>query len=130
MGPGPQDPGPRDSETWDPGFPQGLKVGPQDSPSKFKSGTPGPLLKFKKETRIMVFPHCFTYYIVYEKLRNFFKEIIFHEFSWCPYGSLNKVICFKLILPGFFRKNFITEDLLDIHEKPFEKATRKRKRLF
>ena len=36
----------------------------------------------------------------------------------CPYGPLNKVMCFKLISPGFFRKDFIKEDLLDIHEKP------------
>ena len=38
------------------------------------------------------------------------------------YGPLDKVICFKLISPGFFRKDFITEDLLDIHEKYFENA--------
>ena len=103
MGPGPRDPEP----------PQSLKMGPRTSP-RFKSGTPGPpcqslkvgpqgtLSKFQKETYIMVFPHCFTYYILYGKLRNFFQEIIFHEFSWCPYGPLNKVLCFKLISPGCF----------------------------
>ena len=48
-------------------------------PSKFSSGSPGHLSKFKKEIQIMVFPSCFTYYILHEKLRNFFKEIIFHE---------------------------------------------------
>ena len=32
---------------------------------------------------------------------------------------------FKLISPGFFRKDFITEDLLDIHEKPFKKDKKK-----
>ena len=42
-------------------------------PSKFKRGTPGLLSKFKKETHIMVFPHCFTRYILYEKLRNFLR---------------------------------------------------------
>ena len=36
----------------------------------------------------------------------------------------------KLISPGFCIKDFITEDLLDMHEKPFEKAKQKRKRLF
>ena len=77
----------------------------------------------------MVFPHCFTHYILYEKL-SFFKEIIFHKFSSYPYGPLKKVMCFKLISPGFFRKGFIAEDLLDIHEKPFEKAKQKWKRLF
>ena len=40
------------------------------------------------------------------------------------------VLCFELISPGLFRKDFITEDFLDIHEKPFEKAKQKRKRLF
>ena len=35
-----------------------------------------------------------------------------------------------LFSPGFFRRDFITEDLLDIHEIPFEKAKQKRKRLF
>ena len=45
----------------------------------------------------MVFPSCFTCYILYEKLRNFFSgnnfpRIIFHEFSSCLYGPLNKVI--------------------------------------
>ena len=78
----------------------------------------------------MVFLHCFTYYILYEKLRNFLKEIIFREFSSCPYGPLNKVMCFKLISPGFFGKDFILEDLLDIHEKTFENSKQKRKRLF
>ena len=38
-------------------------------------------------------------------------------------------MCFKLISPGFLRKDFITEDLLDIQEKLFEKAKHKRKRL-
>ena len=67
---------------------------------------------------MMVFPHYFTY-ILYEKLINFFQEIIFHEFS-CHYGPFKKVMCFKIISPGFFRKDFITEDLLYIQEKPFE----------
>ena len=70
----------------------------------------------------MVLPRCFTNYILYEKLRNFFQEIIFHEFSSCPYDPVNKVMRFQLILPGFFRKDLITEDLLDINEKPFEKT--------
>ena len=37
---------------------------------------------------------------------------------------------FKLISPGFFRKDFITEDLLDIHEKPFERTKQSRKGCF
>ena len=51
----------------------------------------------------MVFPHCFTHYILYEKLRNFFKETIFHEFSSCPYRPLNKVMRFNVfvVLPKF-----------------------------
>ena len=107
LGPGPQELGPWDSGTQDP--PQNLKVRPRE-PFFL---TP----KFKKETHIMVFLHYFTSYTLYEKLRNFFKEIIFHEFSLCPYCPLNKVMCFRLISPGFFRKDFIIEDLLDIHEK-------------
>ena len=79
----------------------------------------GLLPKFKKESQIMVFPHYFTYDILYEKLIIFFQEIISHEFS-CPYGPFKKVMCFKIISPGFFRKDFITEDLLYIKEKPFE----------
>ena len=76
-------------------------LGPLDpgpgTPSEFKGGTPGPPSKFKKETHIMVFPSCFTCYILYEKLINFFSgnnfpRIIFHEFSSCLYGPLNKVI--------------------------------------
>ena len=59
----------------------------------------------------------------------FFRKIIFHESSSCSYGPLNKIMCFKLISPGFLRKDFITEDLLDIQEKLFEKAKHKRKRL-
>ena len=53
---------------------------------------------------------------------NNFPRIIFREFPSCPHGPLNKVMCFKLISPVFFIKDFITEDLLDIHEKPFEKT--------
>ena len=37
---------------------------------------------------------------------------------------------FKLISPGFFRKDFITEDLLDIHEKPFKKDKKSGKGCF
>ena len=107
LGPGPQELGPWDSGTQDP--PQNLKVRPREP---FFLTT-----KFKKETHIMVFLHYFTCYTLYEKLRNFFKEIIFHEFPLCPYCPLNKVMCFRLISPGFFRKDFIIEDLLDIHEK-------------
>ena len=69
----------------------------------------------------MSFRCCFCYYILYEK-QNFFKEIILHEFSSYLYGPLKKVICFKWISPRSFRKDFITEDLLDMHEKPFEKT--------
>ena len=70
----------------------------------------------------MVFPHCFTDYILYKKQTIFLEEIIFHKFSSCPYGPLNKVKCFKLISHGLFRKDFITEDLLDMYDKPFEKT--------
>ena len=90
---------------------------PQDPHSKFESGNLGPLSKFKKDTHIMVLPHCFIFYI---RSRNFVKEITFHKYSSCPYGPLNKVMCFKLISPGFFRKDFITVDLLYVHEEPFE----------
>ena len=48
-----------------------------------------------------------------------------------PYGPLNKVMCFfEVNFAGFFRKDFITEDFLDIHEKPFEKAKQERKGCF
>ena len=56
--------------------------------------------------------------------------VSFVRHSSCPYGPLNKVMCFKMISPGFFRKDFITEGLLDVHENPIEKAKQKRKRLF
>ena len=46
----------------------------------------------------------------------------FPQIFLLSYGPLNKVMCFKLIFPGFFRKNFIKEDLLDIHEKAIEKV--------
>ena len=32
--------------------------------------------------------------------------------------------------PGFFKKDIITEELLEIHEKPFEKAKQKQEKLF
>ena len=72
-----QDPGTMRSRTHSPSL--SFKSGTKGLPSKFKSGTPGPLSKFKIETHIMVFLHCFAYYILYEKLINFFKEIIFYE---------------------------------------------------
>ena len=31
-------------------------------------------------------------------------------------------MCVKLISPGFFSKDFVKEDFLNIHEKPFEKV--------
>ena len=37
---------------------------------------------------------------------------------------------FEVNFAGFFRKDFITEDFLDIHEKPFEKAKQERKGCF
>ena len=64
VGPGPGDPGPRDS---------GTRV------SKFKSRTLGPLSKLKSGTYIIIFVHCF--YILYS-MKNyefFFIEMIFHE---------------------------------------------------
>ena len=74
----------------------GVKVGPGTGTSgpgpssKFKSGTPGPLSKIKKGTQIMVFLHCFTL-ILYENLRNFFKEVTFHKYS--P----SHILCSELI---------------------------------
>ena len=56
--------------------------------------------------------------------------VSFVRHSSCPDGPSNKIMWFKLISPGFFRKDFITEDLLDIHEKPFKKDKKKWKRLF
>ena len=126
---GTRDPAPLQSLKVGVGAPIRFKSGTQEPCSKFKSGTSRPFSKFEKETQIMVFHHCFNYYILYEKLRNFFKEIIFHESSSCPYGPLNKIMWFKLISPGFLRKDFITEDLLDKQDKLFEKAKHKRKRL-
>ena len=115
MGPGLQDPGHWNPGIWDPG-----------SPSKFKSGTPGPLSKFKKEADIMVFPPSFTIMFYMKTWETFltkqFSMNNFPRISSCLYGPLNKVMCFKLISPRFFRKDFITEDLLYIHEKPFEKV--------
>ena len=40
----------------------------------FKSGTKRLLSKFKIGTHIMVFLHCFAYYILYEKLINFLRK--------------------------------------------------------
>ena len=37
---------------------------------------------------------------------------------------------FKLISTGLFRKDFIIENLLDIHDELFEKAKQKRKGCF
>ena len=56
-------PEPLDSEPWDPAT--------QDlgTPSKFKYETLGLLSKFTSETHIMVFLYCFTYYILYKKLK-------------------------------------------------------------
>ena len=92
---GPQDEGPQDPGTWDPGLPLKFKSGTRDSP-KVKSGTPGCESKFEsgtagtpsicKNRTQLIFLHCFTYYIldkcksyIYEKLKIFFKEIIFHD---------------------------------------------------
>ena len=91
VGRGPRDPGPWDPEAWD--YPQSLKVGPGTF-LKFKNETQGGRQslkkapedansKFKSGTHIMIFLHCFTYFILYdyfilyEKLRTLFKEIIF-----------------------------------------------------
>ena len=66
----------------------------------------------------MVFLHCFTYYILYEKLRNFFKEISLHEYS------SSHILCFELIHQ--FLENFkfyfwvhITLRLLNTREGVF-----------
>ena len=77
------------------------KVGYRD-PLRFKSGTQGPPSrppsKFRSRTHIKVFFHCFTYYILYEELRNFFKEILFYE------QSPSHTLCSELI--HYFLENF------------------------
>ena len=87
-------------------------LGPLDpgpgTPSEFKGGTLGPPSKFKKETHIMVFPSCFTCYILYEKLRNFFSG---NNFPWIFFVSL-----------WSFKQGYTWETL--------EKAKQKRKMLF
>ena len=71
--------------------PYGLNVGPTD-----------PLLappsKLRSRTHIKVFFHCFTYYILYEELGNFFKEILFYE------QSPSHTLCSELI--HYFLENF------------------------
>ena len=71
---GTRTPGPGTSEPWDP--PQSLNVGP-GSPLKFKSGSPGPPSKFRNGTRIIIFPHCLTCFVLDKYIYN--MEIIFHE---------------------------------------------------
>ena len=61
VGPGPRDPGP-----------QNLGI-----PLKFKSGSPGPPSKFRNGTRIIIFPHCLTCFVLDKYIYN--MEIIFHE---------------------------------------------------
>ena len=61
-------------ETRDP--PQSLKVG-TGTHLKFKSGTPGPLSKFESGTLIIIFLHCWTYFVLDKYIFN--MEIIFHE---------------------------------------------------
>ena len=56
--------------------------------------------------------------------------VSFGRHSSCHYGPLNKVMCFRSISPGFFRKDFITEYLLDVHKNLFKKVKQKRKRPF
>ena len=85
-----QDPGTLDLETLGPGTgdpPQSLKVrlvtslkvnsGTAGPPSKFISRTPGPHSKFKSGTRIIIFLHCLTYFVLDKHVYN--MEIIFHE---------------------------------------------------
>ena len=102
VGPRPWDPGSRDT-------PESLKVEP---------GTP---LSFESGTHIMVFLHCFIYYILYETLRHFLKEIIFHEYS--P----SHILCSELIhhfLEGFkfYSQVHVTVSLLNTGEWVFLEA--------
>ena len=76
MGPGPGDPGTRDT-------------GP---PSKFKSGTPGPSSKFKIGTLMIVFLHCLTCFVLDKYIYN--VEIIFHDGI---VGILSYILCSELI---------------------------------
>ena len=85
--PRPQDPGTMRLRTHNPSLI--FKSGTKGLPSKFKSGAPGPLSKFKIGTHIMVFLHCFAYYILHEKLINFFKEIIFYNSLQAVFFVLN-----------------------------------------
>ena len=72
----------RDPETQDSETPWKFKSKTQEPPLQFKSKTPVPLSKyFQNEILIMTFLHYFTYYILYEKLRNFFRGIIFYQES-------------------------------------------------
>ena len=74
VGRGLHDLGSWDSGTRDP--PQSLKVGPGTS-LKFKRGMPGPPSKFKSGTLIIIFLHCFTYFVLDKYIHN--MKISFHE---------------------------------------------------
>ena len=70
VGPGPWDPGPRDSR---PGTPLKFKSGTPRTPSKFKSGTSGPPTKFKSGT-----PSPFFNEFIFKKIFfRFFDLFIF-----------------------------------------------------
>ena len=62
-----------------------------------QSRSPMPFSKFKNGILIMRFLHYFTYYILHKKLRNFFKQMIFHE--WCR----SFILCYEVI-HHFFEK--------------------------
>lgn len=114
--------------------PGSLKLGPStllkfkrrtpEPPSKIEGGKPGLPSKFKSGIHVMAFLHCFTYYILYEKLRNLFKEIIFHG------ESLSHILCSELIHQFFENFKFyfwihVTLGLLNPREGVF---LRQRKR--
>ena len=53
----------------------------------------------------MIFLHCFIYYILYQKLRNFFKKIIFREWSPCQiYSWVHVTLSVLNTNDGFFSR--------------------------
>ena len=75
-------------------LPQSLKVRPKNLPYNLKVRPRYPFQStfkpFQNEILIMTFLRYFSYYIVYEKLRNFFKRIIFYQ------ESLSYILCSEL----------------------------------
>ena len=72
-------PGPETSEPWD---------SEHGTPSKFKSGTPGPPLKLKSGTLVIIILHCLTYFVL--------DKYIYTTGQWttCKRGLHVKSYCF------------------------------------